>query len=209
MGYDLERALNTVDLSSLRQSLPNLTMLVAAIVRRYSLASATLAARTYQADRTAAGITAPFTITPAKPPPLPQIGQTVDWATQPLWSGRPDTQTALTNLDGATGRLVLDVGRRTIIDNTHRDRHAKGWARIPEPGCCYFCALLATRGAVYKEQPAGFKAHDHCKCHAEPVFTAYEPSAQIREWQALYRDKVQGGSDLLKTWRQVFADHTS
>lgn len=204
LGYDLERSWNSLDVSSLRQSLPGFKTLIASLVHRYGLASGSLASQFYRSQRTAAGVTSPFTVRPAPLPNLTQIGATVDWATQPLWSAQPDVPLAQTQLAGAVDTLVLDVGRQTIVDNTHRDRHAKGWARIPEPGACYFCALLASRGAVYKQNTVDFRAHNHCRCHAEPVFTAYEPSAQIREWQALYEDKVAGGRDLLKTWRHVY-----
>jgi hypothetical protein len=64
---------------------------------------------------------------------------------------------------------------------TSSDRKAKGWARIPEPGACSSALMLATRGAVYRSEKGGdFKSHDNCRCHVEPVFTAYEPSAQVR-----------------------------
>jgi hypothetical protein len=85
---------------------------------------------------------------------------------------------------------VLDLGRDSIIDSVHKDTQAEAWARVTEPKPCAFCALLATRGAVYKsEKSAEFEAHDHCRCHAQPVFTGvpFEASAQIREFQAFYR----------------------
>lgn len=207
LSYDLERAFNTLDVSSLRDSLPAFTLTVAGLVRRYGSASATLAVQQYLADRKAAGVTATFRPRPAALPPLPQVGATVSWATQPLWSAIPDVTAAQQRLTGAADMLVMDVGRQTIVDNTRRDRHAKGWARIPEPGACYFCAMLATRGAVYKQQTANFRSHDHCRCHAEPVFTAYEPSAQVREWQALYQRAtagVHGMKNAQKAWRKAF-----
>lgn len=218
---ELARVWPTLEVDDLRVSLPRFKALVAALVRKYGQASTTLAVQAYQRQREAAGITAPFRPQPAPLPTVEQVAQTVDWATQPLWSAEPDVTLAQTQLQGATEALVLDVGRTTVIDNARRDRHAKGWARIPEPGACYFCALLAIRGAVYKDgsfddanarflpnkdTPSTVKTHDHCRCHAEPVFNAYEPSAQIREWQALYDDEVQGRGDLLKTWRQVFEE---
>lgn len=207
LSYDLERAWNGLDISSLRQSLPEFTLTIAALVRRYGSASATLAVQQYLADRRAAGVRAAFSPKPAVLPPLPQVGATVSWATQPLWSATPDVGAAQQRLQGAADMLVMDVGRQTIVDNAQRDRHAKGWARIPEPGACSFCALLATRGAVYKQQTANFRSHDHCRCHAEPVFTAYEPSAQVREWQALYQRSTAGARGMHAkqlAWRKAF-----
>lgn len=114
---------------------------------------------------------------------------------------------ARTNLTGAVEKLVLDVGRDTIINSVAADPKAKAWARVPEPGCCYFCAMLATRGAVYNEESVQFKTHDHCRCQPEPVFNAYEPTAQIREWQALWAETtrgVHGMKNMQKAWRKAF-----
>jgi hypothetical protein len=124
---------------------------------------------------------------------------------------RPDASTAIADakarLAAAAERQVLDAGRDTIVDNVQRDRKAKAWARIAEPDACAFCAMLATRGAVYHVQRGEFKAHDNCRCHVEPVFTAYEPSAKVREWQALYAEAtkgVYGSKNAQRAFRQAY-----
>lgn len=208
MAPDLQAAFGKLDVSQLKESLPAYKLLVAALARKYGAASATMAARFYGAQRSIAGVGSRFSPTPAPAAPVAQVGQAIDWATQPLWAAEPDLATAQTNIQGAVEKLVLDAGRDTIISNAHRDPHAKGWARIPEPGACYFCALLATRGDVYKAQKqAGFKSHDHCRCHAEPIFTAYEPSAQVRQWRADYAKatrSVSGSKAKQLAWRHAF-----
>jgi len=181
-----------LDVDRLKATKPNLIALLVHLINRYGSASATMAVRFYQQQRQAAGIAGRFTVRPADPPPLAQVKATVDWATSDMWGTDPDVQAALTKLTGAVETLVLDQGRDTIIGATHADRKAKGWARVPEPDACYFCAMLATRGAVYKHGTATFQPHDHCRCHAEPVFNSYEPSAQIREWQSLYANSTKG-----------------
>jgi hypothetical protein len=164
-----------------------------------------LAARQYAQQRKAA-VGGGFSPRPADPPPVEQVAQTVDWAVQPLWSADVLTQPlteagssaiadAKARLAASTERLVQDTGRDTIIGNVQRDRQAKAWARIPEPGACSFCLMLATRGAVYRsEKTAEFKSHDNCRCHVEPVFTAYEPSAAVRQAQALWASSTRGKS---------------
>lgn len=210
LGYDLERAWNQLDVSSLRKTLPDFTLLIAALVHKYGAASRTLAARFYKAQRAAAGLAAPFTVIPAALTPLPQVGSAVDWATRGLWATEPDIASAQTLVRGAAEKMVLDVGRDTIVNNVHRDRKALGWVRVTEPDPCAFCALLATRGAVYRGRGAGFPAHDHCRCHADPIFTAYEPSAEVREWQKLYRDSTTGGNAARtrREWRRAFDART-
>jgi len=216
VGLAVAKLWPSLDLLHLRTSLPVFKAAVVHEVQRHARASAALAARQYRADRVRAGVGAGFTPVPADPPPLEQVAQAVDWATQPLWNSNvvaavtgqpeaeptealPSSSTAIADakarLAASSERQVLDAGRNTIVDNAQRDRKAKGWARVPEPGACSFCLMLATRGAVYRsEQSADFKTHDHCRCHVEPVFTAYEPSARVREAQALWASSTRGKS---------------
>jgi hypothetical protein len=228
----IERLWPSLDLLHLRRSLPAFKAAVAQDVQRHAQASATLAARQYRQQRVAAGVGGGYTPRPADPPSVEQVAQAVDWAVQPLW----DSSVALQELDAApeetqkvagsaiadakarlaaaSEKLVLEAGRDTIIANVERDRKAKAWARIAEPGACSFCAMLTTRGAVYHAQRGDFKAHDNCRCHAEPVFTAYEPPAKVREWQQQY-DKVAeqigygtdgrvSAKDMRRAFRQSF-----
>lgn len=89
-------------------------------------------------------------------------------------------QTALTSTSGAVTRHVLDGGRETLLLTVREDRQAQGWARVTSGRCCAFCATLASRGAVYKDDTAGFRAHDHCACSAEPTYggSALPPASQ-------------------------------
>lgn len=179
-----------LDIADLRGSLPTFTAATKQLVDRYGAASATLAARFYQQQRRHAGITGPFTPKPAPLPALGEVKAAVDFATRQLWSAQPDLPNTQTALQGVAETMVLNTGRSTVIDTVRADRKAKGWARIPEPGCCAFCALLATRGAVYRESTVGFHTHPSCRCHVEPVFTAYEPSAEVRRLQQVYREST-------------------
>jgi hypothetical protein len=203
----LVHAWDVVDVHALRATLPRLKELVAGLVHRYAPASATLSVQHYEAARNAAGVRTPFRPTAAHVPPLEQIGRTVDWAAQPLWGSQPDMATAQTRLEGAVEKLVLDVGRETTVENVQRDRMARAWAREAKPGACYFCSLLATRGAVYKTSAtAGDESnrfHDHCRCVVVPVFGVYEPTAQARQWQQEHADlKKEFGGVSMNLWRQ-------
>ena len=72
---------------------------------------------------------------------------------------------------GAAMRWALDGGRDTIFASVAADDQALGYARATSGAPCYFCAMLAGRGAVYKsEETASFEAHDHCSCEPEPIY---------------------------------------
>lgn len=211
LGQQLATALPGLDLTS-PDTFRAFAAYLSQLVKRFGQASATLAVRQYAAERAAAGVTGTFRPVPADPAGVEQVTATLGWATAPLRSPEPTASLAQVEDRITIGaeKLVLDAGRQTIVDNTLADRHAKGWARVTEPDPCAFCALLATRGAVYRsEHNANFRAHDRCRCHAEPVFNAYEPSAQVREWQALYAQAtrgVHGMKPAQAAWRKAFAD---
>lgn len=67
-------------------------------------------------------------------------------------------------LDGVLVRLVAQPAHETEIHATLKA--GTGFARIPEPGACTFCLMLASRGAAYsRETVVGLaRFHDNCRC---------------------------------------------
>lgn len=195
--YAAQRALQlwpALDLEQLEATLPAFTAQVAAELRPFGLASASVAADYYLEERAAARVTGQFTVTPADPAPVEQVARTVRWATRGLWDPQPDVTGTRADLSAAVEKLVIDTGRNTIINATREDRKAHGWARTVEPGACAFCLLLAQRGPVYKSSTVGFRSHDRCRCHAQPVFGPWEPTHEVRQAQALYQQAKNAGS---------------
>jgi hypothetical protein len=224
VGLAIAKLWPPLDLLHLRESLPAFKAAVAVEVQRHAQASATLAAQQYRRERVAAGVGGGYTPVPADPPSVEQIAQAVDWAVQPLWDtsvplsalgvAPPETEQvagsaiadAKARLAAATEKQVIGAGWDTITESVLRDRKAKGYARIPEPGACYFCGMLAARGIVYKDNsfaaakakfkanpafPDADRAHDYCRCHLEPVWNAYEASADVRQWTKLYDETAK------------------
>jgi len=167
---EVDQAWHLLNPSDLQSTLPQFKTAVLALSHRYGLASGALAAQFYQQMRRDAGIRGRAPLLVADPARAEQVNRVIDWATGPLW-GQSDVPAAQTKVRGAAEKMVLDVGRRTIIDTVHHDPAATAWARIAEPGACEFCVLLAGRGSIYKQDTAGFQSHDHCRCHAAPIFT--------------------------------------
>ena len=199
--------------------MPQFTAAVRAIVRRYGRASAAGALAYYQQERRAASVPGRPVSKLAPTPADSVIESAVSWATTDLYGpATPEAETkALQLLDGAVQNLVLNQGRDTIIGAVRQDKYAKGWARVTSPGACSFCIMLALRagaGFLYRsKQSADFRAHTPnangsgglCQCHAEPVFTAYEPSAHMRDMQQLWTDSTKGrsGNDARNAFRQA------
>jgi hypothetical protein len=103
---------------------------------------------------------------------------------------------ARTSSASAGMRHALNGGRDTVVATTDSDPKALGWARATSGKACSFCALLAGRGPVYKgEGTAGFQAHDHCSCSAEPVYRrdAAWPAGADRYAELYAQAKAEGG----------------
>lgn len=203
---------------------PALKAAVAQEVRNHAQASAALSVRQYARARQAAGETSTYRTQVATLPSVADIGAMVDAALREAGvtldgNDGPALADAKARVAKAAEDTVFDTGVRTILENAGRDRAARGYARIPEPNACAFCAMLASRGAVYKAERAGrrgktgdsfgtsnakftdhpdvlpssIKVHDNCRCHPEPVFGAYEAPARVREAEATYKAASKAG----------------
>ncbi|CAB0762658.1 hypothetical protein FRC0546_02104 [Corynebacterium diphtheriae] len=110
-----------------------------------------------------AGLPFPETADPVK---YEQASASFSWAMQTVASHQSeiDRVAAKQRLFGVLDRLVTLPARDTVVLNVQRDHTA--YARVPEPGACAFCLMLASRGAVYKKSTVGMvnKYHDHCRC---------------------------------------------
>lgn len=227
----IQRVWPQVDVGNLAGTLPGFQQDMRVLIRQFSLSSAALAVRNYTRARREAGIGSSFTVRPASPAPAEQVDKAIGFATQGLYdrslleptTSPADLKQALDNartqVEGVSSRLVLNAGRETTADAVMSDRLAKGWARETRPGCCYFCAMLATRGAVYKDaNTAGrsankrfvgegqFKFHNHCHCVAVPVFGQYEKTADARKWTREWHDlrRELGHSPSMYEWRRHY-----
>ena len=118
---------------------------------------------------------------------------------------------------GAVTRHALNGGRETIEATVERDSRAEGLARVTDGKPCYFCAMLAGRGAVYKDDfkssNAKFtgsgvaKCHDHCGCSLEPVYNrdAYELPTASKRFADIYADHSHGsGAEKLRNFRRAY-----
>jgi hypothetical protein len=111
---------------------------------------------------------------------------------------------------GAAKRRILQASRQRILDMSKADRFSQRWARVCDGRPCYFCAMLASRGAVYhSESTANFQAHDHCGCSCMPVFVNDPSHGWTDLSKALNNEWHSMGTSSLKDWRSRYSDLTS
>ena len=97
------------------------------------------------------------------------------------------TMMALTEVSGAASRHVLNGGRQLLVDATEKDETTSHYARVTGADPCAFCAMLASRGAIYVSRAtaihttarakagAGHQYHDRCVCTVEPSWDRDAP----------------------------------
>ncbi len=93
---------------------------------------------------------------------------------------------------GMLRRQVLMGGRQTIDLTTSQDQQAIGWRRVSDGDPCTFCAMLCSRGPVYRSASTasgsverdsrgggrGMHFHAHCGCTSEIVYGSWQPNEQ-------------------------------
>jgi hypothetical protein len=119
-------------------------------------------------------------------------------------------QVAMAAVAGEAVRHTLAGGRSTVLESVAADRRAQGWARAPSGSPCAFCAMLASRGPVYREESADFEAHGGCQCTAEPVYDQdrYSWPSGASEFRRQWDEVTAGlgGDDAVNAFRRSMVD---
>lgn len=125
-----------------------------------------------------------------------QVESAVGWAL-----GMPDVVMALR---GAVLRLGQRQSRLTVVKSAAAA--GNGFARVCSPNACDFCAMLASRGAVYLSAESaefvgttrvrgprkpGEQFHDWCKCEVVEVRGAGDLPALNQRLQELWDDSTK------------------
>lgn len=202
------------DVGNADRTWPAIRSMLSAIARQQNATSATLANTYYGQARSEAAVSGSFLpITPAAL--AEELLKVVLDATgiaafkRAISLGKtPEEalQIAGVTLSGSVSRLVLSGGRDAIIGNVREDRQALGWARLTDAHPCAFCAMLASRGPVYRsKQTAKFEAHDHCACMPVAAWSRDEAWLQhSRDLSQQWQEITQGhsGADARRAWRR-------
>ena len=228
---DLAALWGIITLGDFGRTVPQWQAAATVAVNRYALAASTLASDYYSEEREAAAVGGLF-VPDLVEVPDDKSAASLRWALKDLWipeqEGPPPIELRLdaaqVKADGAAEKLVADTARETIVDAVRADPQARGWVRQAALGACSFCKLMAIRGPVYSDAGAAggdtnaqfegggdFKFHDHCNCHAAPIFggQTWTPRPEVREWARLYeestKDAASGGAAARNAFRRALA----
>jgi len=189
--------------------------LAAVLVRNAHQASSAIAARYLTAFRLVEG--QPASIAPVIPADVPdEIVRNELRATgflgtlNAIRAGKPlaaAAQNGWVRAAGSASSLALAGGRDTIVETVKADPKVIGWLRVTGADPCAFCAMLASRGDVYREQTADFESHDHCACSGEPTYSGSSLPPASERFAALWEQSTADakGEDKLTAFRVAYS----
>lgn len=186
------------------------------LIRARHRDSAGLAANYFRAFRTVEGIGGDLPIRIAESPPVEQLTASLRSSGlagtfKALQTGRSPQaarQIGFVKTSGAASRHVMNGGRNTILQSAGADPKAQGWIRKTSGSPCAFCAMLASRGHVYKSSATAaggrwsvsdrqFKVHDHCSCSFEAAYRGSQLPAENQrfreQWNEAQREAAEAG----------------
>lgn len=158
------------------------------------------------AELHAASAGASVNLTPAEELPAEQVGTSTRVTSLGAFRKAVDAgksrdealRIAYVRSSGAVARLALNGGRSAVMRTAMASPQVAGWRRTGSPQC-EWCKVLIGRGAVYRSgDTASFKAHDHCTCSAENVYTGearlggvWAPSDRFRTQEQMDANNVR------------------
>lgn len=120
-------------------------------------------------------------------------------------------------------RHTMNGGRNAVDQTRLQDKLAVGYYRETDGDPCYFCAMLASRGIVFKEDsfdqsdprfegPGDCKVHDSCACHNRPAFTRADPfpgntkmfAEMWKDLPTTYNGRPTGGANAIRAFRHLY-----
>lgn len=203
--------------------------LMLSVIRRDRGASAALARNYFTAYRVLERVPGTFDPElPADPPDDQLITSMIVTGPRALQAATDRAGGALAPTDArkimesnarAAQRHVLNGARGVVDDILQRDPATSGYMRLTDGDPCYFCAMLASRGPVYKDDSfddsdprfsgAGDqKVHDGCGCSLVPIYGSGQVAlTQWKKYERLWQASTKGtsGAAAVKAFRSAYS----
>lgn len=198
MKQELRQVWAQIDGESTAAMLTALLIAVPGIAEIYGDMAAALAADFYESAREIADAPGRFVAIPAALPEASRFESLVRWGMEPIFGAEPRPAAALSQVEGGLQRIVANVARETVVDNSHRDAKAAGWQRITRGDGCLFCKMLAGKGAIYRSG-SRFASHEDCKCVAAPAFDSGKHASPV-QYEASKKRRSEADRDRLRQY---------
>lgn len=120
----------------------------------YAVASSEVSASFYEEVRELAGVRGGFQAESLNGVETERWSSLVGAGTQPRMLEQGAANLMFQFLAGGLTSILTTAAADTIYGNAERDNAPVRFQRVPKPGCCGFCGMLASRGAAYTSKEA-------------------------------------------------------
>ncbi|MGP5219492.1 VG15 protein [Arthrobacter rhombi] len=147
---DLRDMLDSLDAVEKQEARQMLFDAMPQVFEPYAISASDVSATFYEEQRALAG--SPSKYTPkalTEPVPPESWNSLVGWATSPDKLGDRPLSDSFESLSGGVIKRLTEAAAETQHQNAVDDPDPVAFQRVPAPGCCGFCGMLASRGAAY------------------------------------------------------------
>lgn len=189
-----------------------------AISDMYGVGVAERAADFYLEQRAEAMVASSFTPPSIVLPDAGQVDSLARYAAAPAFAQGDFRALVKSRAVGGLSRILTGIWADTLADFGAVDSSPVRYQRMPRADCCAFCAMLASRGAVYESEAAATRVvgrgvpigkhrlskgtrqrgsqrigeafHDHCRCIGVAVFPgrAQQMEASTAKYFEAYKE---------------------
>jgi hypothetical protein len=131
------------------------------LFNQYAAASSAVSATFYEEVRGLSGIKGSFEAQTLDSVETSRWNSLIGAGTAPSMLEQAGNMLLYTFLSGGITQILTEMAADTIVGNAAIDPAPMGYQRVPKPGCCAFCGMLASRGASgttnYSSEEAAFR----------------------------------------------------
>lgn len=120
----------------------------------YAAMTSEVSATFYEEVRDLAGVGGSFSAQTLDSVETERWNGLVGAGTQPRMLEQSASNLMFQFLAGGLTSIMSGMAADTIYGNAQNERVSVGFQRVPKPGCCGFCGMLASRGAAYSSEEA-------------------------------------------------------
>lgn len=151
---DLRALMNSVEGMSPARSQAILQEAFPEVFNPYAAASSAVSASFYEEVRVMSEVRGRFDAETLDSVDSNRYQALVGWGARGSVLERGGAALAYSLLSGGLTQILTEMSADTIIGNAALDPAPVGYQRVPRPGCCAFCGMLASRGAAYSSEGA-------------------------------------------------------
>lgn len=118
----------------------------------FAAASSAVSASFYEEVRDMSDVKGSFAVQTLDTVDVGRWSALVGFGTAPAIFEQGGSALVYSLLSGGLTRVLTEMAADTVIGNASLDPAPMSYQRVPQPGCCAFCGMLASRGASYSSR---------------------------------------------------------